>query len=179
MGKMVLVALTIGLFAATPAQGALRGHTTGTPRLGLHGAQPLLQAPTATVLSWPGDPAVCPRMCTDGTTIYVGAIPAPDPTIAAFRLEHEKGHLADRQYLTAAERALLVPLFGYPPGMPWDLGTTTHGGSPDERFADAYAACRLGLSPDGGEWVMTQSGYAPTARQHRRACIAISHAVAR
>jgi hypothetical protein len=42
---------------------------------------------------------------------------------------------------------------------------------PSERFADAYATCRLRFSPDG-QWA-DGYGYAPSVRAHRRVCAAI------
>jgi hypothetical protein len=53
--------------------------------------------------------------------------------------------------------------------------------SPDERFADAYAACARRLQPGGrhrrngvrvGDWA-TAYGYYPIQRTHRRICTAI------
>ena len=79
----------------------------------------------------------------------------------------------------------LAPLLGASDGTPWDAGTGLAACAgevcPSERYADAYAACRLGWSPDGrrgrdgrihGEWAVAY-GYTPTARTHRRVCAAI------
>ena len=42
---------------------------------------------------------------------------------------------------------------------------------PSERFADAYATCRLTWSPDG-QWADAY-GYLPSPRTHCRVCAAI------
>lgn len=69
-------------------------------------------------------------------------------------LEHEIGHAFDARNLDDDERAYLVTSLGYQPGTPWEnLARWEPGGDlyclhidcPDERFADAYMGCALGL----------------------------------
>jgi hypothetical protein len=73
---------------------------------------------------------------------------------------------------------LLTKLIGEPADAPWV--EEREGPMPAETFADAYAACALGLTPQGhrvhglrvGDW-QTAYGYHPTTRQHRRVCFTI------
>jgi hypothetical protein len=91
-----------------------------------------------------------------------------------FTRQHELGHLFDAQRLDRAERAALGQLLDVPDDAPWDAGTDAQcvdAVCPSERFADAYATCRLKLSPDG-EWA-DGYGYAPSPRTHRRVCASI------
>lgn len=88
---------------------------------------------------------------------------------SSFAREHELGHIFDVQYLSEGERnrfQTLAKIKGE-----WNPGTgATAAGmrSPAERFADAYAACRLGLVP-GANWTVGY-GYNPTRKQHRAVC---------
>jgi hypothetical protein len=88
-----------------------------------------------------------------------------------FALWHEIGHVFDAQRLSDRDRGWFerkLRLTG-----PWTSGTGLDGlRSPSEWFADAYAACALGLSPDHGVWVVAY-GYDPPARRHRAICRAI------
>jgi hypothetical protein len=91
-----------------------------------------------------------------------------------FTRQHELGHLFDAQRLDGPERAALARLLDAPDDAPWDAGTDEQCDDtvcPSERFADAYATCRLRFSPDG-EWA-DGYGYAPSVRTHRRVCAAI------
>jgi hypothetical protein len=93
----------------------------------------------------------------------------------AFTRQHELAHLYDAQRLDDGERAELAALIGAPAGTAWEVGTgesCTGSVCPSERFADAYATCRLGWSPSGGDWADAY-GYEPTPRAHRRVCAAI------
>lgn len=101
-----------------------------------------------------------------------------------FTRQHELGHLADNQLLTELERARLQPLLGAPAGTPWDNGTdpacTPGHVCPSERFADAYATCRLrywpGFSPSTRStmWESGGYGYDPrTNKRQARVCYAI------
>jgi hypothetical protein len=93
----------------------------------------------------------------------------------AFTRQHELGHLFDAQRLDDRERTALAPLLDEPDDAAWDAATGEQcagAACPSERFADAYAACRLGWSPNGGEWADAY-GYSPTPRTHRRMCAAI------
>ena len=121
--------------------------------------------------------------CADQENAVIWLAPDAD----RFDRWHELGHLFDAQLLTDADRAWFTPLLGFEPGMPWfgdydafverhDLSATL----PGEQFADAYAACAIGLKPQGerrggllvGKWT-TAYGYQPTARQHRLICAQI------
>jgi hypothetical protein len=91
-----------------------------------------------------------------------------------FTCQHELAHLYDAQRLDDSERAALGRPLDVPAGTPWDARTGPDCVSttcPSERFADAYAACRLGWTPEG-EWADAY-GYEPTPRTHRRVCAAI------
>jgi hypothetical protein len=91
-----------------------------------------------------------------------------------FTRQHELGHLFDAQRLDGSERSGLAQLLGAPADAPWDVGTDEQcleAVCPSERFADAYATCRLKFSPDG-EWADAY-GYTPSPRTHRRVCAAI------
>src|SRR5919201_4721423 len=82
-----------------------------------------------------------------------------------FTRQHELGHLFDAQLLDDAERAALAPLLDAPADPPWDAGTDAECIDvvcPSERFADAYATCRLKWSP-GGDWA-DGYGYSPSPR---------------
>jgi hypothetical protein len=98
-----------------------------------------------------------------------------------FARQHELGHLADDQLLDDAERSALTPLLGAQGAWHQLIGAECGQGShcPDERFADAYATCRLGLTPDRGHWEDSY-GYAPrNDRAQARTCAAIKWALAR
>jgi hypothetical protein len=112
--------------------------------------------------------------CSDGDTVYL--------TDMAGRFDrwHETGHVFDDEVLTDEDRVLFTRLLGFKPGS-WLRGYEELSGapltfmagvrSPSEHFADAYAACALGLDPDTN-WV-DGYGYHPSARQHRRVCRAM------
>lgn len=129
----------------------------------------LIPAPNATLVRAPcpdGSGVPCTIRTTD--TVYVPA------GTSRFAVQHELGHLYDEQRLDDGERAKLQRLMGLPPG-PWRAGTGLAGvRSPSERFADAYAACRLRLDPEG-RWESAYD-YQPTSRQHARMCRTIARA---
>jgi hypothetical protein len=112
--------------------------------------------------------------CSDEDTVYL--------TDMAGRFDrwHETGHVFDDEVLTDEDRVLFTRLLGFTPGS-WLRGYEELDGgpvtfmagvrSPSEHFADAYAACALGLDPDTN-WV-DGYGYHPSARQHRRVCRAM------
>jgi hypothetical protein len=83
---------------------------------------------------------------------------------------HEFGHLFDAQLLTAGDRDRLVPLLGHRRGAPWK-SAQPYDDSPEERFADAYSLCRVGLPRHGAD---VTYGYLPSRRRHQRVCNMIS-----
>jgi hypothetical protein len=90
----------------------------------------------------------------------------PDGT-SRFSREHELGHIFDAEYMDAGERQRFETLVGL--SGPWIQGTGMEGTkSPAEWFADAYAACRLHLTP-GSNWTLAY-GYDPSKREHRAVC---------
>jgi hypothetical protein len=103
-----------------------------------------------------------------------------DPT-DRFARQHELGHLADSQLLDDAERSELTPLLGAHGVWQQLTGVACGDGSscPSERFADAYATCRLGMRPSGGGWEDAY-GYAPRSdHTQARVCATITQALAR
>ncbi len=148
-----------------------------------------LAAPAAAVATMNGIPtpprvtvvhAECPDVggsCADAYQEAIYLAPGAD----RFDRQHELGHLFDAELLDDAERNALTPLLGV--DAPWEQGTGEDCWSaacPSERFADAYAACRLKLYPEGHrrrehvvtDW-QTAYGYNPTVAVHRRMCRAI------
>jgi hypothetical protein len=87
---------------------------------------------------------------------------------------HEIGHQFDRQLLTDDDRTWFTRALGRT-GEPWDGDAGVA-----ETFADAYAACAIGI------WRMTRrngmrvydvehdTDYVPTPRQYRRVCNGIA-----
>jgi hypothetical protein len=112
--------------------------------------------------------------CSDGDTVYLTDM------AGSFDRWHETGHVFDDEVLTDENRVEFTRLLGFKPGS-WLRGYENLNGapvtfmagvrSPSEHFADAYAACALGLDPDSN-WV-DGYGYHPSARQHRRVCRAL------
>lgn len=104
--------------------------------------------------------------CTTGDTIYL-----------AHRnqrtLEHERGHVFARLALTDTDRAWFAKLVGMR-GDAW-ASVTPGTESPEERFADAYAACKTGVRARAGRMSLTGYGFviAPDGR-YRRICNAIA-----
>ena len=133
----------------------------------------------------PPNPVVHEEPCPDGggSCAYVDDTTDPrygawiDPTHDEFDRAHELGHLFDAQVLTDEDRAWFTPRLGFHPGTPW-VGAE-YEQSPSERFADAYAACDLGLIRRAhirGALITTwytQYGYRPSQRTHRRVCFTI------
>lgn len=101
----------------------------------------------------------------DSDTVYI------EPGADLFTIMHEVGHIFDRQRLSDRDRARFARLLGLPGE--WRRGTGLDGlNSPSERFADAYAACALGLRPDGSRWVSAYD-YNPSPRRHHTICRSI------
>jgi hypothetical protein len=117
----------------------------------------------------------CPYYADGGSCSYADTDDVYlEPGATRFERQHELGHQFDRQVLTDPDRAWLTSRLGFKPGA-WNRGTGPGNRSPDESFADAYAACAIGLVPlrRGKAW-WTSYGYFPAARQHRVICNAIA-----
>lgn len=126
-----------------------------------------IPAPAATVVQAPCPVIGGPCAFPDGR-VY---LPTGSPRFAR---EHELGHVFDAQRLDDGERNKLKRLLALP-GRPWRLGTGLHGaGSPSERFADAYAACRMHLDP-AKRWAGSYD-YNPSRRGFVRTCATIARA---
>lgn len=126
-----------------------------------------IPAPTAVVVHAPCPTPEATGACASRQEQVIYA-PA---NVDRFALEHERGHLFDAQYLDGGERLALRRAMRLPLSRPWQSGTglTAAGlGSPSERFADLYAACRLRMDPDG-LWESAYD-YQPTRREFKRAC---------
>lgn len=129
----------------------------------------------------------------DGSTIWLA-----DPSYR-FGRQHELGHVFDEQFMDAGERQrfaeLQSELWDVVRGRDIRVGSNdsdqdpwfTVGENPDgsitsgygdlgELFADAYAACRLGLVRAPNHMWETGYGYEPGLSQHRRICKMISKA---
>lgn len=101
-----------------------------------------------------------------------------------FTRAHARGHVFDQRVLTDSDRAWFTHLFGFADGTPWQAGdvrVSPISAGPIEYFADAYAACDVhqiaGPRRVHGALVIdwkSSTGYMPTRRQQRRACIAIA-----
>jgi hypothetical protein len=98
-----------------------------------------------------------------------------------FAVLHELGHAYDATMMDAGERNRFARLAGMN-DLLWTWSDDVNGalvqgsGTPAERFADAYAACRMALVVGSGHTWWTSYGYLPTARQHRRICKTIARA---
>jgi hypothetical protein len=132
----------------------------------------------------PGDLVIHRGPCFDGGGACALSSSGGVWAQGRFALAHELGHVFDTRVLTPSDRAWFTQLLDLT-GRPWGAS----GGWPDpaERFADAYAACAVGLSPAGkrdrkgrvrGGWIDVY-GCRPTARQHRAICNAISESALR
>lgn len=92
---------------------------------------------------------------------------------------HEIGHAFDATMMDASEREAYTKL-RHQRDLLWTwaegIGDTLVAGmgTPEEEFADAYAACRMGRTPYG----MWEAGYGyyPTPREHFRVCRLIARA---
>lgn len=129
-----------------------------------HAGAPL---PRSFTVQWTACPFADVPACADrdNGVIYV------EPGQGRFVYEHEVGHLFDVQRLNDGDRRWFTRKLGLTGA--WEQGSGLEGlRSPFERFADAYAACALGLRPDRGEWAVSY-GYQPTPKRHRRICAAI------
>jgi hypothetical protein len=128
-----------------------------------------IPAPTVRVVHEP-----CPDSDAVACTVRATATVYVTPGADRFAVQHELGHLFDAQRLDDGERAKLERLLALP-GRPWRSGTGLEGLlSPSERFADAYAACRLRLDPDRN-W-MSAYDYEPSRRGFRKTCATIARA---
>jgi hypothetical protein len=130
----------------------------------------LVPAPAAQIIAEPcpaQSEVVAPGACaySDGR-VYLPA------GADRFVREHELGHVFDAQRLDAGERRKLKRILGLPVSAAWAAPGSYEGGS--ERFADAYAACRLQMDPDG-RWESSYD-YTPTRAAFRQVCATISRA---
>jgi hypothetical protein len=163
-GAMRYLVLAVALLALAAPAAAAPLHGLRTP-------------PYVTVVhaSCPDAPLDDPADCADTTSAIVYLMSGA----GAFARQHELGHLYDAQFLDDTERAAITPLLGA--GGPWDQGTGDDcgpRGCPSEKFADAYATCRLGLWPLPRHGVSTgwemHYDYAPsTNKRQTRVCSAI------
>lgn len=139
-------------------------------------------APPRAAVTMAPCPDGAPGACTaaDSATVYL------DGDRSRFALQHELGHLVDAQLLDAGERRAIQRVMGTA-GHPWwgsGTGLACRGRvCPSERFADAYATCRLGWDARprriGGAWGLSWTvayGWAPTPRRQRLACAVIARA---
>jgi hypothetical protein len=111
--------------------------------------------------------------CLDGDTIYV--LERGD----RYTLNHELGHVFDRDKLTDRDRRWFTRRLGYRKMRPWwgEQGKA----SPAERFADAYATCKEdGPQVARRHFTLTGYGYRMdgysrrSIRHHRDVCNAIT-----
>jgi hypothetical protein len=131
----------------------------------------LIPAPAATIVRAPC-PAATEAMTT-GACAYAdqGTIYLPDGS-TRFMLQHELGHVFDAQHLDDGERHKIARSLGVNPDGPWRTPDPYRSGM--EKFADAYAACRLRMDPDHG-WESSYDYY-PSRRAFRRLCATIARA---
>lgn len=139
------------------------------PAVAQAGRTPLTMPPSLTVHEATSCPDEWGASCSDPYSDQIWLAPGT----GRFERFHEIGHQFDRQVLTDAHRAWFTDLFGYPSSADW---YATVG--PQEKFADAYATCSVGirLRHQGGLTVVSQRsgyGYAPSARLYVRVCNAI------
>lgn len=133
----------------------------------LHG----IPAPPVTIIHAACPDLDAPSECAIGDVIYTPA------NADRFAVQHGIGHEFDHAYLDDGERHALIGRLGLT-DRPWRTGTGLAGlRSPSERFADAYAACRLGLDPKG-ERTPWETGYdyQPTRKALRLVCSTIRRA---
>lgn len=114
----------------------------------------------------PSDPA---HPCAD---VQRGVIYVPRGS-EPFAKQHELGHVFDFRRLALADREAFMRLMRRPAVARCGWLEVPPAGCPltpaGEMFGSAYAACRLGLRPDRGQWVSTY-GYEPGPKRHRRVC---------
>jgi hypothetical protein len=88
-------------------------------------------------------------------------------------LWHERGHAFARRALTESDHAWFARLLGMP-GRPW-ISATPGAESPDERFADVYAACKMRVRARPGRAALTGYGFVIQADgRYKRICLAIN-----
>lgn len=125
-------------------------------------------------------PTACPwggaLGCSDGARIW--SAPTGGPELAVFRVRHEMAHVQDKRRLDDGERNKLKRLMGFPLTAVWSVATYPEPTDPHEKFADAFATCSLGLSPDRGYWIDTGYEWDPSPRQQRLVCGTIWRALA-
>lgn len=153
---MVLVVALLSLVAAPTAPASMRGipgplHVT------------VVHAPC------PTSPLAVACADLDTATVYV------EDSKDRFTVQHEVGHVFDTQRLNDRERGALARLLHSK--VPWSAPGPQNffDDAPipaGEKFADAYAACRLGLNPDTGVWETGYDWY-PTGSQQRHMCATI------
>lgn len=94
-------------------------------------------------------------------------------------LAHELGHVFDRAKLTDRDHRWFARIVGMA-GRAWQRPAAPGEEareSPEERFADLYAACTLGVRPHSGQMMLTGYGLVISggARgRYRRGCTAIA-----
>jgi hypothetical protein len=150
MLRAVLIAAVLALAAPAVADAS---RVPLPPRLTVHHA-PCPYNPVGTLQE--------DRACSGDEDVWISS------RADRFDRWHEIGHVFDAQVLTDSDREYLTRLLGIKPGE-WVRDSYR---DPSEFFADAYAACALGLDPDH-HWV-TGYGYEPTRRQHHAVCNAIA-----
>lgn len=151
------LAIAALLLAATPASGAM------------HGIPGPLQI-TIVRGPCPDEPQALGCAHAADATVYVD-------TRDRFIVQHEIGHLFDAQRLDDRERGALAHLLHA--RAPWNAPSLDGFGDDSpaparELFADAYAACRLGLDPERGEWSTSYDWYPRTSGQQRHVCAVIT-----
>lgn len=144
----------------------------------------LLNAPNAEARQLVKPPAVdaliLHQPCPVGDGTLTCAFPAAGIIYLAhrdrFALEHERGHIFDAQILTPETRRVFTRLLGYAQDTPWAPATgdaCSAVACPWEVFADAYAACRIGMRRERWRGVTTWEtayGYYPTPARHYLIC---------
>lgn len=134
--------------------------------------------------NWPVPPmlVIHAEPCPSGQAVACASEPTGEIFVPAetdvFTRWHEVGHIFDFERLAPGDRAWFTRMLRLK-GV-WDRGTGENHGhvSPDERFADAYAACATRMRPDSGSWESAYD-YNPTPRQYRAICSAIKRIAAR
>jgi hypothetical protein len=178
MRTVLLVTLAMGVLGVSASDASARQRI----------AQPPLPDPMPEMLI-----GECPGSGDEASGCYIGigeadangVVYAHGATFTVDRTRftrlHELGHAYDATMMDAGERNRFARLMGMN-DLLWTWADDVDGvliqapGTPAEKFADAYAACRMGLIVGSGHTWWTGYGYFPTARQHRRICGLITRA---
>jgi hypothetical protein len=161
--RACILSVIVLLVSVTPAHAAIRPERPPLPR-----SMPKIVYGHCPGLETAGG-------CYLGNTIYVL------DRHSRFSIYHELGHAFDEQMMDAGERNRFAHLVGMA-DLKWTWADDMDGalvqapGTPAERFADAYAACRMGLIAGAGHIWKSGYGYYPRARQHRLICGVIARA---